>query len=81
VILEISLHGWCATYLQSEKGAVSRLRSGISTMASSRLGYWTMTAKRERECRAWTDSNAPAFSLEIYVLRRLKQSPQAAAVR
>ena len=41
VVLETSLHRLVRDMLN---GAASRLRSGISTMASSRLSYWTMAA-------------------------------------
>ena len=48
VVLETSLC-WLARGITAvSNGAASRLRSGISTMASSRLSYWTMAAKRER---------------------------------
>jgi hypothetical protein len=31
-------------HICGSNGAASRLRSGVSTMASSHLGYWTMAA-------------------------------------
>ncbi len=44
VVLETSLC-WLARGITAvSNGAASRLRSGISTMASSRLSYWTMAA-------------------------------------
>jgi hypothetical protein len=44
VVLETSLC-WLARGISAvSNGAASRLRSGISTMASSRLSYWTMAA-------------------------------------
>lgn len=63
VVLETSLC-WLARGITAvSNGAASRLRSGISTMASSRLSYWTMAAKKGKERRSWTDSNAPALPL------------------
>ena len=44
VVLETSLCKLARGITAVSNGAASRLRSGVSTMASSHLGYWTMAA-------------------------------------